>query len=132
MNGYYYGDAVERFQIPSWDDPVHADLTVPLINPETTIGSATGTVYGDTIGEPGEGLANLPVTLIDEVDGQSVATGTTDSAGHVQFTSVRAGRYQLEIGAGWLPIDGNARSSVVVGTCSDCGLHASLFYVPAP
>ncbi|MET7992808.1 SdrD B-like domain-containing protein [Amycolatopsis sp. NPDC005232] len=85
-----------------------------------TAQDTNGSIYHDDnhnlIQDPGEAVAHTAVTLLDLADGHSVATQRTDSGGHVAFTAVPAGRYQVQLAHGWVPAR-PYEGQVLVGTC---------------
>lgn len=98
----------ERFR-GSWDQP--GDLVVPLLDPTTTHGSASGVVYGDRnengAFDPGEGLPGAVASLYGAGSG-SPLEATTDADGRFTFTGLPARRYSItthSLPDGWIHDD---------------------------
>ncbi|SFW83645.1 MSCRAMM family protein [Amycolatopsis australiensis] len=85
----------ERFR-GSWDQP--GDLVVPLTDPTTTRGSASGVVYGDRnengAFDAGEGLAGAVAYLTGSGSGSPIEV-TTGADGQFTFTDLPAQRYGI-------------------------------------
>ncbi|MBW4719539.1 SdrD B-like domain-containing protein [Saccharothrix obliqua] len=70
---------------------------------------------GDSTVDPGEEVSGVRIGLKDRISGRVVARGKTDARGHVAFTGVPAGPYEVKlIGDSW-EIKGSG--NLFVGTC---------------
>lgn len=95
----------ERFR-GSWDRP--GDLVVPMTDPATTHGSATGVVYGDRnengAFDAGEGLSGAVAYLYGGNSGTPIET-TADADGRFTFADLPAQRYGIStygLPGGWV------------------------------
>lgn len=106
------------------------DLVVPMVDPTTTQGSASGVVYGDRnengAFDPGEGLPGAVVYLTGTHSGNSPEV-TTDADGRFTFTGLPAQRYGIatrNLPDGW--VDGATASRYLDVDGSDPGPVAEL------
>ncbi|MGW4056644.1 SdrD B-like domain-containing protein [Amycolatopsis sp. NPDC004747] len=107
----------ERFRA-DWSQG--GDLAVPLLDPTTTHGSASGVVYGDRnengVFDAGEGLPGAIVYVSGS--GGSIET-TTDADGRYTFTDLPARRYWISaynLPGGWVPESGSPQYADVDGS----------------
>lgn len=107
----------EEFRRSGWDQS--ATLTIPLVDPTTTKGSASGVVYGDRnenqAYDEGEGLAGATVSL----SGSTLPNleAVTGADGQFSFPDIPAQRYGLSthsLPGGWVA-DSTSWSNVDVG-----------------
>ncbi|MFT7868073.1 MULTISPECIES: SdrD B-like domain-containing protein [Amycolatopsis] len=84
------------------------ELVVPLIDPTTTHGAASGVVYGDRnengTFDPGEGLPGATAYLYGTSSGNQIEA-TTDADGRFSFTDLPAQRYGIsttKLPDGWI------------------------------
>jgi hypothetical protein len=98
-----------------------------------TPGDSSGWIYHDanhnSTQDPGEAITTTNVTLADAYNGQTVATGVTDSDGHIAFTALPAGRYILNVD-GWVSSYSDG-AWIQAGTCQSCAWEWSLTFKPA-
>ena len=99
-----------------------------------TPAATSGWIYHDDNNnftrDAGEAIAGTAVSLVDHTDGQVAATGQTDADGHVAFSAVPAGLYDLRVADGWVPV-GDHGGQVQAGTCQRCGWEWSQIFTRA-